>query len=284
MRSCRALAVASLLLTAAGAVAAFAQTPPSSAPQQAPQQTPPPVEEVLIPAGTFVMGHGAEGDCAPEHEVYLDAFHIDRHEVTNARYLAFCEATEHRLPEFWGMERYCSGPDFPDHPVVGVSWWDARDYAEWCGKRLPTEAEWECAARGGLIGALFPWGDELSPEHANYARSEHRAPVPVGSYPPNGFGLHDMIGNASEWVEDRYGREYYAASPRENPAGPEVGRFRIFRGGGWHTGPGCARVHFRNALPSNWVDFAVGFRCVRDAAPAGEDAGTADAPGSTGEE
>jgi sulfatase modifying factor 1 len=258
------LAEAIALVLIGGGQPAAALEPPHEA-TEIKSAEPPAVVEVLIPAGTFVMGSGAEGDCAPEHEVSLDAFYLDKFEVTNAHYQAFCEATDHRLPEFWGMEVYHCGPAFPDHPVMGISWWDAQEYADWCGKRLPSEAEWEYAARGGLVGAPFPWGDELTPEHANYVQSAHHGTVPVGSYSPNGFGLHDMIGNVNEWVADRYVPDYYAHSPVANPPGPEEGKFRVFRGGGWHTGPGCARVHFRNALPSNWVDFAVGFRCARDA-------------------
>ncbi len=259
------LGTIALLLSGRGRAVTAPATPPQTTGSRSAE--PPAVAEVLIPAGTFIMGSGAEGDCAPEHEVQLDTYYLDKFEVTNARYQAFCEATGHRLPEFWGMEVYHCGPEFPDHPVVGVSWGDAQEYAEWRGKRLPSEAEWEFAARGGLVGARFPWGDGLTPEHANYAGSAHHGTVPVGSYPANGYGLHDMIGNVSEWVADRYAADYYARSPLVNPPGPAEGKFRVFRGGGWHTGPGCARVSFRNALPGNWVDFSVGFRCARDAGP-----------------
>jgi len=221
-------------------------------------------ELVLIPEGEFLMGSDSEGDHSPVHEVHIAAFYMDKYEVTNARYLAFCEATSHRLPEFWGMERFRCGPDYPNHPVIGVSWYDASDYAEWCGKRLPTEAEWECAARGGLVGMSFPNGDSLHPSDGNYNRSPERCPVAVGSYPANGFGLHDMQGNVVEWVADFYDAEYYASSPPVNPQGPENGRFRVIRGGGWHSGASCNRVHYRNALPPNWVDFNVGFRCAKD--------------------
>lgn len=223
-----------------------------------------PTPEILIPAGEFVMGIEGEGSTSPPHTVRLDAFYLDRHEVTNAQYHAFCTSTERKLPEFWGMARYRSGPDWPRHPVVGVSWADARDYAKWVGKRLPSEAEFERAARGGVDGKNFYWGDEVDPQYTNYAKSEHQAPVEVESFPPNGFGLHDLSGNVSEWVIDRYDAGYYAVSPEENPLGPEKGRFRVIRGGGWHTGPGCTTLHFRNGLPSNWVDIAVGFRCARD--------------------
>jgi formylglycine-generating enzyme required for sulfatase activity len=139
-------------------------------------------------------------------------------------------------------------------------------YAEWCGKRLPTEAEWEYAARGGLAAARFPHGDTLEPSHGNYSQSGHGGPIAVGSYPPNGYGLHDMQGNVVEWVADTYDPGYYAVSPKENPEGPEAGRYKVIRGGGWHSGVSCNQVFWRHALPLSWVDFNVGFRCVLDTA------------------
>jgi len=155
----------------------------------------PTAELVLIPGGEFLMGSDSEGDHCPAHSVYVASFYMDRCEVTNAQYLAFCRATDHRLPEFWGMSGFRCGPDYPNHPVVGVNWYDAALYAEWCGKRRPAEAKWEYAARGGLVGMSFPNGDTLQPSDGNYNKSEKGGPVAVGSYPANGFGLHDMQGN-----------------------------------------------------------------------------------------
>lgn len=221
-------------------------------------------DPVFIPGGEFLMGSDSGGDSSPLHTVRVNPFQMDRYEVTNAQYLAFCEITERKLPEFWGMETYRSGPAWPNHPVVGVSWYDARDYASWAGKRLATEAEWEYAARGGLVGKKYPHGNRLLPAYGNYSRSELGGPVEVGSYPANGYGLYDMMGNVLEWVHDRYSSDYYSRSLVENPYGPEEGRFRVIRGAGWHSGPGCTMVYHRNALPANWVDFAVGFRCVKD--------------------
>lgn len=228
-------------------------------------------EMILIPGGEFVMGTGDDEEDAPIHEVYIDTFYMDPCEVTNAQYLEFCEATERPLPEFWGWDRFRCGPDYPDHPVVGVSWRDAKDYAEWRGKRLPTEAEWEYAARGGLEGKKYPHGDTVDSTTANYFRrgiSEEqvlrRGTMPVGSFPPNGFGLYDMAGNVVEWVSDYYGWDYYNEGPYENPQGPEKGKFRVIRGGGWHSGPYCNRVYFRSGLRSNWLDFNVGFRCAKN--------------------
>ena len=224
---------------------------------------------VLIPGGEFVMGQKGDGAHGPAHAVRLNPFHMDKYEVTNTQFLKFCEATEARLPEFWRMKEFGSGPEFPNHPVVGIAWTEAKAYAEWASKRLPTEAEWEYAARGGLVGKKFPHGDKLSPDLANYWLWAALKPsggglLPVGSYPANKYGLHDMAGNVVEWVADRFDEGYYKVSPPENPKGPDKGRFRAIRGGGWHSGPTCNRVYYRNALPANWRDFNVGFRCARD--------------------
>jgi len=218
---------------------------------------------VYIPGGEFVMGSDGFQNSSPAHVVELSPFFIDATEVTNAQYLEFCEATGHRAPEFWGMSVYRSGPDYPDHPVVGVSWWDASAYARWRDARLPTEAEWECAGRGGLVGMAYTHGDELDPElYGETGYTGTAGPAPVRSHPPNGWGLYEMNGNVSEWVSDRYGVDYYAHSPMIDPQGPPSGVSRVVRGGGWHTGPGCFPVYYRTPLKSNWVDFNVGFRCA----------------------
>jgi sulfatase modifying factor 1 len=221
-------------------------------------------EMVLIPGGEFLMGKDKAGDCSPAHKVRINSFYMDKCEVTNAQYSEFCEETGRQLPEFWGVKEFNSGVDFPNHPVVGISWSDARDYAEWAGKRLPTEAEWEYAARGGLVGMKFPNGDELDSSLANCTLADLGGTIAAGSFAPNGYGLHDMAGNVWEWVADYYDKDYYQASLYENPTGPEDGKFKVIRGGGWHSGPSCNTVYFRNALRSNWLDFAVGFRCVKD--------------------
>jgi formylglycine-generating enzyme required for sulfatase activity len=231
---------------------------------KSPQKETPPENMVLISGGEFIMGMDGDVDDNTAHKVVVDSFYIDELEVTNAAYLEFCKATDRRLPQFWEMEAFHSGPDFPNHPVVGVSWQDAKDYAEWRGKRLPTEAEWEYAARGGLIGKPFPHGDTLDPKAANFTQSELGGTVEVGSYSANGYGLHDMAGNVAEWVEDWYGADYYRKSLARDPKGPENGKFRVFRGGGWHSGPYCNRVVHRNGLPPNWQDFNIGFRCAKD--------------------
>ena len=221
-------------------------------------------EMILIPGGEFEMGKKGKDDHSPAHEVYIDEFYMDKYEVTNAQYFEFCQATDRNLPEFWGMDHFRSGPDFPNHPVTGISWYDAKTYAEWAGKRLPTEAEWEYAARGGFVGKDYPHGDKIDSTNTNFSKAERGGTVPVGSYPPNGFGLHDMVGNVVEWVADYYGSDYYKESPAENPTGPKDGKFRGIRGGGWHTGPSCSKVFYRNGLPPGLLDFNVGFRCAKD--------------------
>ena len=222
---------------------------------------------VLIPAGEFVMGAEGTGDNGPAHTVRLSAYYLARYEVTNAEYEAFCKTTGRDLPMFWGTDLFRSGPKYPDHPVVFVSNGDAREYAAWRGKRLPTEAEWECAARGGLAGMRYVGGNTLDSSKVNFTHSDMKGTVAVGSYEPNGYGLYDMAGNVQEWVADRYDAEYYKNSPAADPPGPASGRHAVIRGGGWFTGPGCMGVGYRIALPSNWVDFNVGFRCARDVEP-----------------
>jgi sulfatase modifying factor 1 len=219
-------------------------------------------EMVLIPAGEFQMGADRPADNSPVHPVFVDSFYIDKYEVTNAQYQIFCEANKKNLPWFWGIDRYRCGPNYLDHPVLGVPWGDAKAYAEWCGKRLPTEAEWEYAARGGLDSLMHPWGNDLDTTQANYWFSE--GTKPVGSYSPNNYGLFEMVGNIAEWVADYFDEDYYQVSPRDNPTGPEKGKFHAIRGGGWHSGPGCVRVYGRQALAPYWIDFNTGFRCARD--------------------
>ena len=222
---------------------------------------------ILIPCCNYLMGKNMQerADFSPQHQVKISSFYIDQFEVTNKEYFDFCQSTGHSLPEFWNLSGFRNGLKYPDHPVVGISWIDANEYAKWAGKRLPTEAEWECAARGGKAEKDFPDGSLFNPEKEgiNYGQSA-KGTIKVGCYNPNSYGLYDMAGNVWEWVADWYSQSYYQRSSFNDPKGPKKGRFRVIRGGSWHSGAYCTQVHYRNALPANWVDFAVGFRCAKN--------------------
>ncbi len=218
---------------------------------------------VLIPAGEFIMGSDTDGtDERPAHKIYLDAFYIDKYEVTNAQYKKFMDATKYKEPKNWRNENF----NAPNQPIVGISWNDAKAYAEWAGKRLPTEAEWEKSARGGLVGKKYPWGDTLDRSDANYAGigglDKWEWTAPVGSFAPNSYGLHDMAGNVWEWCEDWYASAYYFFSPKSNPKGPQTGSLRIYRGGSWSNGKDELRVSYRSNSGPDGAYGDVGFRCV----------------------
>ncbi len=211
---------------------------------------------VFIEGGSFLMGSDADvGDEVPPHRVSIGSFYMDISEVTNLQYRRFIEVTGHESPEFCFPEL-----DKPDEPVMGVSWTDAAAFAEWAGKRLPTEAEWEYAACGGLAACVFPWGGEADPELANYASF---GLVPVKSFPPNGYGLYDMAGNVWEWCADWYGREYYGMSSTKNPKGPLSGTYKVLRGGAWYCNADQVRIRNRYSAASGAKSFHVGFRCVQ---------------------
>ena len=246
---------------------------------------------VLIPAGEFQMGNNApwaSSDEGPVHTVYVDAFFIDKYEVTNLAYQKFILANprwqKDRIDSRFDDEEdgeylsYWNGNDYPkgeaNHPVMSVNWYAAMAYAQWQEKRLPTEAEWEYAARGGLIGKEYPWGDDIDSSKANYG-FHVGYPTPVGKYPPNGYGLYDMAGNLWEWCLDEYNRDFYANSPRENPlAGADtidwlISNFasvttqRVMRGGSWFNDSGNLDVYGRvNAFAWD-ANVLSGFRCVR---------------------
>ncbi len=225
---------------------------------------------VLIPAGEFQMGSsGGMKEERPVHTVYLDAFYIDKYEVTNAQYRKFMHATGHKAP--LGMSWNNPKLNAPDHPVVGVSWHDAVAYAKWAGKRLPTEAEWEKAARGGLVGKKYSWGDDDPDEtRCNYGTfagmeipwNADTYTAPVGSYPPNKYGLYDMAGNVWEWCTDWYDPDYYRSSPGRNPTGPESGDVRVARGGSWDHPSDFLRAAYRNWAGPTVTLCLFGFRCA----------------------
>jgi peroxiredoxin len=214
----------------------------------------------LIRAGDVTMGsYDGEEDEQPVHRVWLDAFYLDLHEVTNADYKRFLDARGRKPPYNWVGGLYPA--DSAAQPVRLVTWDDAADYARWAGKRLPTEAEWEKAARGGLINKNYPWGDEIKPTNARY--SSRLGPVPVGRFAANGYGLFDMAGNIWEWVADWYDAEYYYSSPDRNPRGPSVGAYHVLRGGSWYDHPAYLRCAFRNWAKAGARSLTVGFRCAQ---------------------
>lgn len=224
---------------------------------------------VLIPSGEFIMGKDMKNGLgfSPAHKVKVDSFYMDTYEVSNRDYLKFCQATGHKLPEFWNTSIFRSGEKYLNYPVIGINYWDAKKYAKWAGKRLPTEAEWEYAARGGLVDKNFPNGNEWTKEKPMQDSSGWKNLIePVGKYEANRFGLYDMSGNVWEWVADRYSETYYSKSEYDNPKGPDKGANRVIRSGSWHSGKMCKKVFYRKGLISNWCDFAVGFRCVKDIA------------------
>lgn len=202
---------------------------------------------------------------SPAHLVKIDSFFMDKHELSNRQYFEFCQATGHKLPEFWNTELFRSGTNFLNYPVVGINSSDAMEYARWAGKRLPTEAEWEYAARGGLEDMNFPNGNEWIRARALQDSTGWKNLIdPVGSYEPNAFGLYNMSGNVWEWVSDRYSETYYSERVYDNPKGPEQGSNRVIRGGSWHSGEMCHKVFYRKGLCANWCDYAVGFRCIKE--------------------
>ncbi len=264
------------------------------------------MEMVYVPAGEFLMGSpDGEGDDDehPQHTVYLDAFWIDKTEVTNAMFAKFVESEAYQTTaekegcgwvyqpdkDAWdcisGADwRHPRGPDsdlsgLDSHPVVQVSWFDAKAYCEWAGKRLPTEAEWEKTARG-TDGRTYPWGNEwdvrttsrlnFADKNTNFDWSDkesddgYQYTAPVGSYPVGAspYGALDMAGNVWEWVADWYDANYYANSPSRNPTGPESGDARVLRGGSWDNYVGFVRAANRlRRNPDLRLD-NLGFRCL----------------------
>ena len=248
-----------------------------------------PSDMILIPAGDFQMGSNNNTDEKPVHTVYIDAFYIDKYEVTNAQYKAFVDTNpqwrKDRIPSAYHNGNYLkhwNGNNHPsekgNHPVAYVSWYGAMAYAQWTGKRLPTEAEWEKAARGGKSGLQYPWGNTISNGQANYGNHVGDTTV-VGNYAANGYGLYDMAGNVLEWCLDAYYSDFYFSSPHRNPLGGvntienadlvisdfvKVTTTRVARGGAWYnTEVQNVRVAYRNRVPPTLTNIALGFRCVK---------------------
>ena len=230
-----------------------------------------PVEMKIIPAGEFLMGSKpAEGrpDERPQSRVYLDAYEIDIYEVTNERYLNFIHLTGRKEPPNPYGERLLSQEDgIGSLPVVQVTWYDAVDYCRWAGKRLPTEAEWEKAARG-LNGSIYPWGIQLpKTREVNFEKNWDgvRTLWPVGSKPETSspFGVHDMAGNVREWVRDWYAPDYYDYRPTKNPKGPNNAILKVIKGGSWHSFKSDIRPASRGKGGFALKTDGIGFRCAK---------------------
>ena len=226
-----------------------------------------------IPAGECYIGDPfKEGDKdeQPVKSVFIDAFYMDTHEVTVSEYKNFLSETNHLKPN-WTKIRQYSPTD--QHPILHITWHDAMAYAKWEKKRLPTEAEWEYAARGGLTNQRYPWGNNINSKHANYKRQIGKT-AKVGSYPPNNYGLHDTSGNVAEWCLDGYDQSFYIRLSRKNPFADgniqdviqrmnQIRTFRIIRGGSWHGDENDLRVANRNYRAPSDADRYFGFRCVK---------------------
>ncbi|HEX7680427.1 MAG TPA: SUMF1/EgtB/PvdO family nonheme iron enzyme, partial [Thermoanaerobaculia bacterium] len=205
------------------------------------------MKSVLIPAQSFLMGSD-EGrpDEGPVHRVWVDAFEMGITQVTNGEYAAFAKAAGRPLPPSPFVD--------PEQPVVAVSWFDAVAFCAWMGGRLPTEAEWECAARGGAEGMRYPWGNELPPS------DDMDGPRPVARGAPNAYGLYDICENVHEWCGDWYASDFYRSSPERNPLGPERGTRRASRGGSWRHQIKVSRCAARSSLPQEFSYADYGFR------------------------
>ena len=240
------------------------------------------LEWVPVPAGEFEMGaedEQAGADEKPKHKVHLDTFLIGKYEVTNAQYHAFVKATGHRLPEnccdpkynIWRGDALADG--IAELPVINVSWDDAAAFCNWAGGRLPTEAEWEKAARG-TDGRIFPWGAEPpSGNRANYSFdpiSIWDGPASLAKkdqyeYGRSPYGAYEMAGNVWEWVQDWYDENYYKQSPAKNPVGPLTGEARVMRGASWRNTADMLRSANRNKHGHTERRVYIGFRCAKDA-------------------
>jgi len=223
---------------------------------------------VIIPEGWFVMGndHGRD-DERPAHRVWVDTFELGAFQLTNSEYSRFLAAKNHQKPIHWEDSNFSD----PRQPVVAVSWHDATAYCAWLsqvtGRQyfLPTEAQWERAARGGVEGALYPWGNAGAEQVPDYARRWKTGPERVGLYAPNAYGIFNLSDNVHEWCSDWYDAEYYARSPERNPHGPESGTRKSSRGGSWRHHVKVTPTAARSNIPPEFKYADYGFRVARGA-------------------
>jgi formylglycine-generating enzyme required for sulfatase activity len=226
---------------------------------------------VLIPAGEFTMGsEDGNDDEKPEHTLYLDAYQIDKYEVSNAQYRACVDEGKCQPPtqtSSWTHSNYFGNPTYDDYPVIYVNWVMANAFCEWRGVRLPTEAEWEKAARG-TDKRTYPWGEDIGQTFANYGEFVGDTTM-VGSYESGKsfYGVYDMAGNVWEWVADWYSESYYQDSPKSNPPGPESGELHLLRGGSKDMKPALIRTTVRGPFDPDGVASDFGFRCAQDVKP-----------------
>jgi formylglycine-generating enzyme required for sulfatase activity len=225
-------------------------------------------EMVQIPEGPFTMGsQDGDPDEAPEHQVFLKGFFLDRKEVTQAEYMRFAKMTKRPMPRIEVFEDDQSKLLKPEFAAMSVSWGDAVAYCKWAGKRLPTEAEWEKAGRGEGQ-KKYPWGDKFVANAANVDGSEdgYRYLAPPGSFEAgrSPYGLYDMTGNVAEWVADSYDEHYYKKSPYRDPTGPDNADLKVVRGGSWRETEHNARLSKRFAAKHWRTDITIGIRCAGD--------------------
>jgi formylglycine-generating enzyme len=226
-------------------------------------------KQIQIAAGWFLMGSDTGQDVeGPVHRVWVNPFAMAATQVTVEEYARFLEATGRMPPPYWGAPGFCH----PQQPVVAVSWFDSVAYCDWLSAatgshyRLPTEGEWERAARGGIEGMDFPWGNDPPMSRAGYDNRWKTGPEPVAQSEPNAYGLFEMCENVHEWCSDWFAAGYYAISPDRDPHGPEAGNRKASRGGSWRHHIKISRCSARSSIPPEFQYADYGFRVVRDVA------------------